>query len=167
MLQRGSFRCVPSSSGVFQASLPLACSAACIACIVSDLNMVFASALCLRSFPCIASLTTNPRDPLHILSVLLSQTSDAGRRKGVCSGGTKVLSARPEMGEVHRRAAALAAGALLLACSLSQVLADAGLPGDWHTGIATNYGGAQDGMVCDRSHIRSALQLQMPLEIEV
>ncbi|KAK9906493.1 hypothetical protein WJX75_002830 [Coccomyxa subellipsoidea] len=50
------------------------------------------------------------------------------------------------MGEVHRRAAALAAGALLLACSLSQVLAEAGLPGDWHTGIATNYGGAQDGM---------------------
>ena len=55
------------------------------------------------------------------------------------------------MDATSRWAAALAAGALLLASSLSQVLADTALPGDWNTGIATNYGGAQDGMVRDRS----------------
>ncbi|BDA46490.1 probable Expansin-A2 at N-terminal half [Coccomyxa sp. Obi] len=50
------------------------------------------------------------------------------------------------MGELSRRAAALAAGTLLLASSLVQVAADDGLPTAWRQGIATNYGGAQDGM---------------------
>lgn len=51
------------------------------------------------------------------------------------------------MGDVNRRAAALAAGTLLLLCSLVQIAADHGLPTAWRQGIATNYGGAQDGMV--------------------
>lgn len=51
------------------------------------------------------------------------------------------------MGAVIRRASTLSAGTLLLACSLAQIAADDGLPGAWRQGIATNYGGAQDGMV--------------------
>lgn len=54
------------------------------------------------------------------------------------------------MDGVNRSALALAAGILLLSCSMSHFAAAENLPGDWHTGIATNYGGAQDGMVSDR-----------------
>lgn len=56
------------------------------------------------------------------------------------------------MCNVRRRAAALAAGTLFLACSLVQIAADNGLPTAWRQGIATNYGGAQDGMVRCLAH---------------
>ena len=51
------------------------------------------------------------------------------------------------MADVSRRAAAMAAGTLFLACILVQIAADNNLPTAWRQGIATNYGGAQDGMV--------------------
>ena len=58
-------------------------------------------------------------------------------------------------GAMIRSAANLAAGILMVACSLVQVAADDSLPTAWRQGIATNYGGAQDGMVRDRYFFHS------------
>lgn len=71
-------------------------------------------------------------------------------QEGACECHSECRLGSAIMGPVIRRASTLAAGTLLLACSLLQIAADDGLPGAWRQGIATNYGGAQDGMVRDR-----------------
>ena len=59
------------------------------------------------------------------------------------------------MASPHRRSPLrLLAAAVAFYCILRRAQADdeaSELPGDWRTGIATNYGGAQDGMVRDLS----------------